>query len=245
MTLIPTIENKYQTVFSTQGMIPITFAGGTGGQFLSYLLESAKIRDLSPIDDKLSEHGNSHRLRSMHMAVAPYPAKLTYNDLLSVWHLPPENERIYPYYCGTHISEIDDVLSYFDKIIRVTYDLDDIDDLVPIFVAKRLLDDNIIPKDDIDKIKQGIATHRHFLTTQQQFFVDRPDLVPKVLCVSWKEILKYDALILIKKLSDFTEMPIEDFNYDALIAWRNATIKCMNTMKQFDITLNTMGAHYG
>lgn len=245
MTLIPTVENKYQTVFSTQGMIPITFAGGTGGQFLSYFLESAKIKDLSSIDDKLSEHGNSHRLRSVHMAVAPYPAKLTYSDLLSVWHLPPDNEKVYPYYCGTHISEIDDVLSYFDKIIRVTYDIDDIDDLVLIFVGKRLLDDNIISKNDIDKLKQGEATHRYFLTTQQQFFVDRPDLAPKVLCISWKEIIKNDASNLINQLSNFTEMPIENFNYDALITWRNATFKCLNTMKQLYATLNTEGAHNG
>ena len=118
----------------TEDIIPITYMGGTGGNFLCHFIVSAKINVNHKIS--FSDHGNVHIFGMRDLETLPTgifdndQEKLDYLFL----HLPQEqpafgHQLIKPYNVALHLLDIDLINSNFKKSIRITYESDDINDI--------------------------------------------------------------------------------------------------------------------
>ena len=53
-----------------------------------------------------------------------------------------------------------------------------------------------------------------------------------MLNISWNELYKGEVNSLIQKLSNFTEIPVEDFLIEKLIEWRERTTVGIEELKE-------------
>lgn len=58
------------------------------------------------------------------------------------------------------------------------------------------------------------------------------DLEPRMLNVSWNDMLYNDPEVLICKLHQFTQLPKENFNREKFAEWRMLTHKTVNRLKE-------------
>lgn len=209
-------------------IIPVTYLGGTGARFLTYLLTSAKLSINEKI--RLSHFGNAHYGLQRDMKHTPWGIE----DVPSSQHIEhilaqqPENLDNAPFFVTAHILDLDLALETFEKVIRVTYDEDDMDEINKVFLGKFGLDDykiKMTPKDFlVFRMKSYVRL--------KPYFTRRPELEPRVLFVSWKELVHSDATTFIKKLSDYTNIPSENFNLENLLHWRGVTLLGVDEINQ-------------
>lgn len=208
-------------------LLVITYATGTGGSFLQQYITYAKLKRMDPIS--LSDFGNAHNFPLIEIA----------QPMGGLWKTPDEEKieflldqipsigAIKPYVALAHIVDLELAQKAFYKVIRITYDLDDIDELVPNYLGKFYLDQEqnktVTPKDV--NLRQLAFKLDHKLFTEAKNY-------PNVLYVTYKELAHIDSDVLNKKLSNFLNLDVDAFNVDNLIAWRRATRLGAELLKQ-------------
>jgi hypothetical protein len=214
-----------------EDIIPIAYMSGTGGNFLCHLIVSAKRNNKDIL--KLSEYGNAHD--GLTDIYSPFlgpdaPDMEKVNHILSKTNT---TTAIKPYYTALHISDTELLGMYFSRFIRITYDLDDVDELAKVFLGKHGIDCfKIKPtptqlKFYFNKDKTAILKMFNYFNYSKKF--------PNSLFVSWKELCHGDPSFLIHTLHRYTEIPIENFDMDSLLYWRDAT---KNGIDMIDKILN-------
>ena len=208
----------------TEDIIPVSFMGGTGGNFLCHFIVSAK-RNVQDIIE-LSKYGNAHDHGLKDIDGPPYgvtmPDHVKINYILNNANLVKVEK---PYYTSAHLVDIDLINSTFKKSIRITYDLDDISDISAAFYGKSRI--------DVRKTKLSIKHPANLeVTLLQSKFNEKfkkNENMPNVLFVSWKELFKENIDDLITKLSTFTSISYVNFSVESLIQWRTKTQYCLDT----------------
>ena len=142
-------------------IIPITFVAGSGGRFISYLINSAKA--VNPKKIEFSKYGNAHAIWDLNIELVSTPfnnfvpagehAKIFFKAYANVRqiHKYKLNNPL-PYYGSCHADDIDGLLMYFNKLINITYEDEDIHNIALVFVGKSLVDDAKI--NDENNLKQ-------------------------------------------------------------------------------------------
>jgi hypothetical protein len=202
-------------------IVPVTYAGGTGGKFLTYLLNSAKISNYGPM--KLSKHGNAHAIYDndvVNMHTLPYTIEVPTNDQISELLNYINNDEM-PIYCSCHILGIDELVKNFDKVIQICYDEEDIPDIAYAYTAKIGLDEN--NDDEINYLSNLVKSCARSNLKIITKFTYRYDLEPALLNVTWKELYQDDIDSLITKLSNFSNLSKDNFKKDQIIEWRILT----------------------
>lgn len=198
-------------------IIPVTYVGGTGGHFLCHLIVSAKRNNTNIIE--LSEHGNAHSFCIKD--INSPPSGLLISDLFKIKYifsqLPLEGLEK-PYYTAAHIGDMNTVNSYFDRSIRITYEVDDIMDIAKVFYGKFIIDGGKNKKSIKD-----ISLEHHRWLNEFSF----KDNMPNVLFISWKELLNGNVVDLISKISIFTDIDKDRFLPESIMHWRSKTQMCI------------------
>ena len=205
-------------------IIVTTYIGGTGGHFLNYFLCMAKYNNFEKVT--LSEYGNAHNV-NLDIEGIPYtfidPDELKIEYVLNYNILPLTKK---PYFFFGHIKDIGQCISKF-KTIRITYEDDDILDLAYIHLTKNNIDVLNMDRSEWDK---QLPSRRIFLHTNICHFKNKPE--QNLLLISWKELYVDNTETLVKKLSDFTNIPISNFNMTNLYQWRETTRLGIDNIKK-------------
>jgi hypothetical protein len=207
-------------ILPTEDIIPVTFIGGTGGNFLCHFIVSAK-RNIKNIIE-LSEHGNAHKnclkdVSGLNFGVS-YPDDKKINSILIG---TPHCIEKKPYYTSAHIADINLINNNFKRSIRIIYELNDIKEISTVFYGKFLIDENKT------SIKSNFTHTKSNLFRWQSKFTKLENM-PNVLFISWKELFKGNIEELITKLSIFTKIDILNFSRESLTHWRNKTQYCID-----------------
>jgi hypothetical protein len=214
----------------TEDIIPVTFVGGTGGNFLCHFIVSAK-RNIHDIIE-LSTHGNSHENSLKDILVLNRGLADPDDEKLSYVFSQQPNSFEKPWHTAFHIQSLNTINNNFKRSIRVTYDLDDVNDIALCFYGKWFID--TINRDTTIKMRVSDSVYLFFtkksLTEMNKFFCEIENM-PNILFVSWKELFKGNIEELIAKISMFTHINIEHFSKEILIHWRNKTQYCIDKFK--------------
>ena len=130
-----------------------------------------------------------------------------------------------------HFMDIKLLLTTFDRVISITYDIDDVSDIALIFYGKFYIDEL---QSNTDISNHRYVTMKITLKYSSRFFKEYES--DNVLNVSWKELFHLDTNILVEKISAFTSIPKENFNISNLLEWRKVTLQCLDKVSS---TLNT------
>lgn len=216
-------------------IIPISFISGTGGRFISYLLNSAKSN--VPVEIKFSKYGNAHDIWNLDIEIGATPYDLTTPLDKHITFFIKELSRKQnnsefvknnpvPYYGSCHIDHIEELLFYFDKAVHITYDIEDIPMISYALVGKQMIDQ--CQHDKLLFLKHFYRSHTTLLKSRLSIRKTRIDLEPNLLNISWKDIVFNDPNLLIEKLSNFSSIAVDKFKMEDLLEWRRRTNICIN-----------------
>lgn len=200
-------------------IIPITFIHGTGGNFLCSFIIAAKNNNQLPF--VLSYHGNMHE--NSLKDIPTEPTSIENLDQLKIDSIIKGKIMvdISPYYTSSHVSDLQLLQNYFERSIRITYENADILEISSAYIGKFWLDQKSYKKDINVLHKMSINTLNKY---QPKFY---EQLIDNVLFISWGTLLYGESSVLVEKLSNFTQIPIENFNIDNLYHWRERTALCI------------------
>lgn len=204
----------------TEDIIPITYMGGTGGQFLCHFIISAKTKTCD--SSIFSTSGNAHF--GLKDIIAP-ALGMKDPDIEKIKIITDSSNiienSIKPYYTISHASDIELLLSYFKKVIRIIYDNNDIPELLKTYYGKYLQDDLSTTMD----FESFARNYNYTLIYWSQKFkhIDSAN----ILCISWKELVRGDTTDLINRISTFTEIDNNNFSIPMLQEWRDKTERCI------------------
>jgi len=222
-------------------VVPINYMGGTGGQFLSSLIYAAAHKKDNTF--VFSENGNSHDSKK-YLGSPPLgigkdlTGKTNLNFLREFAKTIPEDTIVYPH---GHYANPDVLMEYFHKQIKTCFEVNQLSEIIGVFMLKHpeqsLKFKNVKGKElhdlyNIDKIVKWRYVVGNYFT---RLCRPCPDLEPRMLNVSWNELVYLDPEILISKISDFTKIPSEDFSRDAIANWRELTQQTIDRLKQADL----------
>ena len=216
-------------------VIPVNYTGGLGGQFLSSFLYDA--RENKPINWVFSEDGNAHetdkdRFIPPYGLGQDYTGKLNLNFLLESTKNIPNNIIVYPH---GHYANPDLLMEYVDKQIKIYAEPEQLDEVMGVFMLKNPNTRIYFQTDLIDKEKYKNNFHvkwrKAALPKFTRLFNSCPDLEPRMLNISWNDMLYNDPEILISKLHEFTQIPKENFNRDKFAEWRLLTHKTVDRLR--------------
>jgi hypothetical protein len=211
-------------MFPNEDIIPITFMGGTGGNFLCHYIVSAK-RNIKAIIE-LSEHGNAHQNCLKDCFSPPYGIPQPDDEKINfILTQSPHCGAEKPYYTSSHITDINLINYNFKRSVRITYELDDINEISIVFYGKFAVDTYDPIKHS--HMKQTPEIIRRGAKSWQSKFT-KIENMPNVLFISWKELFKGNIEEFITKLSIFTEIDTNNFSRESLIHWRNKTQYCID-----------------
>lgn len=128
-----------------------------------------------------------------------------------------------------HDNYISTITPFFKKVILITYNQEDIEDLAVIFAAKFGLDSVNIGFDE--KLKREYRGTKELLIDYFDFY--QTICEDNVFCVSWKELYHNDPILLIEKLSKYTEYNSNQFPLEKLMEWRKLTKFCVDKIARF------------
>lgn len=206
-------------------VIPVNYFGGSGGQFLSSFLYSASQKDNN--NWKFSDTGNSHyskqhRIPVIKGLIEDPTSSNNLKLLLEFATTIPENITVYP---QAHFAQPEELFKYFDKQIKIYFEPEQADELIGVIILKN-------PEGflnlDISKNGRVWARRKQLMQTYHRLCNSCPDLEPRMLNVSWNELVYFDPDILVSKLSKFTQIPKEDFNMEKFLEWRTLTLKTIS-----------------
>ena len=229
--------------------IAIRYTGGAGGQFLNGWLTKAKYQDPNPMP--LGEFGSGHRSRRE----VPWNVSSFYSleDHLTLYRQQhPDTLCHAPWFFGTHCEDQSLVLRSVGRVITITYQEQDCREITLAFLGKYMLEN---PKHR-EEIERNCNPLGLTYAQRQQRISDRgldpawpeenwmvqdvlrrkrerisefqpraPD--PRVMYISWSELMHLDPQPMIDRLGQFTGMPPAQFDRSSLEAWRRATSEGM------------------
>lgn len=202
-----------------EDIIPIAYFPGTGGNFLSHFLISAKFNKHILI--RLSKTNHAHYcLRDMPSGYVfnGKDDKAVIDIILSQSVFSPAIE---PYFVPAHIISADLLNSNFKRSIKIVYEPDDVKEISIIYYKKFYLSEE--NKDRSKNLDQLIGiTRRSYHANKKE------NNCPNVLFISWKEYFKGDIESFITKLSNYTDINYSNFHKDSLIYWRMKTQECLD-----------------
>ena len=202
--------------------IPINYFYGAGGKFLSSFLHSAcKHKPINWIAPTISFSEDPTGMISI-------------NHLVEYTRTIPENTVIYPH---GHYADPDLLMKYFDKQIKIYFLPEQLDEVVGMFMLKH---NKIPPSTDLTNIEEVERYKNHKIINWSKVAVIKfarlfnacPDLEPRMLNVSWNDMIYNDIEVLISKLHQFTEIPKENFNRDEFNEWRVLTHKTLDILRR-------------
>jgi len=150
----------------------------------------------------------------------------------------PANKIAYPH---GHFGDPDLLMKHFNKQIKIYYEDNQIDEITGVFMLKHPdTSSQFQDLSDPEKIKEYMNHHVvKFRQRHKKKFArlcnNCPDLEPRMLNVSWNDMMYNDSEVLISKLNQFTEIPEENFNRDKFAEWRMLTYKTINRLRQAGI----------
>lgn len=229
-------------------IVPIIYNAGTGGNFLAYILDSALIgRNLSePI--KFTKYGSAHLLQRyfiywINMTDSPDIHVSEYlNYARSISHFELEADRKDKshewIFLAFHSIHVKDIMKHATKGVLITYDNDDIPEIMKAFIGKSCLDGHHLPTgdyyhtpiEDITSLTNTYNKHYSTLSEYQSYFNAVHNFDDSLLNLSWKELMYEGIPVLIEKLSKFTEIPSYNFNTTAIHEWRKLTSFCISDL---------------
>lgn len=212
-------------------VIPVNYFGGSGGQFVSSLLYSAREKDYN--NWHFTEQGQCHASnqdRSIELINRPNivddpTGEINLNLIIDYAKTVSSDKVFYP---QSHLIDPDKVLKYFNKQIKVYFDPDQADEIVGVIMLK--LPDHFA---HVVKHKSSPAwiKRKELINKYSRLCNNCPDLEPRMLNISWNELVYLDPTILISKLSKFTGIPEGDFDFKNFIKWRELTSSTINKIK--------------
>ena len=193
---------------------PIYYVGGTGGHFLSALLNSAKINHQEPLN--FSQYGHAHDTK--------YGINQPFNEhTLERLTTCSQNDLSF---ISTH-SSVDFLLNNFDKLIVIKYDKSDIPEIASSLVIK-VAYTNGRPKEIISERRNVAST---VLSRSINQFTKMSS--EKICYVCWKHLYKLEADLLIDMLHQYTNIPKENFNINSIHEWRRLTSMAIDKCNEF------------
>jgi len=218
-------------------IVPISFIAGTGGRFISYLLNSAKCN--TPVQIQFSNYGNAHDIWNLGIEIAatPYDCAVPIDKHVSFFMQELENKKSnyeftknnpLPYYGSCHINNIEELLLYFNKAVHISYDVEDIHTISLILLGKQMIDQ--CNENQILRLNHFYRAHIATLNSRLSMRKPRYDLEPNLLNLSWQDIFKNDPVNLFEKLSAFSNIPFKKFKLTDLLEWRRRTNMCVSDM---------------
>jgi hypothetical protein len=222
-------------------VIPVNYSGGLGGQFLSSFLHAA--RENRSINWIFSPDGNAHD-SDKDWGSAPYgigrdpTGEKNIAHLIEYAKIVPEGIIAYPH---GHYPDPDLLMQYVDKQIKIYIAPEQLDETMGVFMLKhpatRVHFQNLTDPLEQEKYKKHpmLQWRKFALTKFGRLYNSCPDLEPRMLNISWNDMLYYDPEILISKLHDFTQIPKENFNRDKFAEWRMLTHKTVNRLKEANL----------
>lgn len=207
-------------------LIAIRFPSGAGGQFLNAFLTAAKLNNKIPLE--FGNYGSAHNTYkefSQH-SMPIDPVNIQIGVLTNALIRCNELRSSPPYIMHTHIFDLSLLMNYAYKVINISYTLDDSPDMFYAFVGKYIFENNR----DIDpwiKIQNPNIYMRKLIPN---YTVEETD---RILVVYWSDLFIKPAAPLIAKLSEFTNIPKENFLEENLINWRDKTMKGIRETKLF------------
>ena len=195
--------------------IPITYVGGTGGHFLCYMLNAAYSNIHSPV--KLSTTGNAHD-SSLGICIGgglDSDVTVKKSKILEWANLNVQNKK----FVAVHCTDFKFLLSNFQKMIVITYSEENIKEIAYVFINKWL--DQSSTKSEATRRRVLVTTIKY--TNLLELYTDKLLSSNTILNVSWDNLFKGDIHELISSLSEFTQIPVSNFNTENLIYWRKLT----------------------
>ena len=191
--------------------IPITYTGGTGGHFVCYLLNAAVNNIHTTV--KLSESGNAHDSGLGEcIGGGLYSDMIIKKSKILEWAtLNEQNKK----FIAVHCTDFEFLLSTFQKMIVITYSEKNIKEIATVFANKW---------EDHSQIQTSTPeSHIKKYINLLELYTDKLVSSNTVLNLSWDNLFRGDIHSLISSLSEFTQIPILNFNIENLIYWRKLT----------------------
>ena len=216
-------------------VIPINYCGGLGGQFLSSFLYAA--RENKSINWTFSKDGNAHETDKDHEGTPTFglgfdpTGKMNIDHLIKYAKTVPQDIIAYPH---GHYANPDLLMEYVYKQIKIYAEPEQLDEILGVFILKNPSAGDF-QTDPIDKEKYknnfNVKWRKVALPKFTRLFNSCPDLEPRMLNISWDDMLYNDPEILISKMHEFTQIPKENFNRDKFAEWRQLTHKTVDRLR--------------
>lgn len=208
----------------TSKIIPVSYCTPTGGAFVAAFLTAAKNNNFN--QPEFMKHGNSHKT-GLDDVTVPRGDMLDTDDYKLNLLLNAPIEDNVPYFISTHLVELPLLEANFNKVIRITYDSTDIEELVNVYIGKVCFD---VFNRDVTLSKRRGVMHMLYMLDNKESFVAGTN-TDSVLYLPWKTLYHGDSNSLIKTLSKFTEISQPQFNIDFLNTWKEKTKECISVVK--------------
>jgi len=218
--------------------IPITYAGGTGGNFLSSWLNAASLNDQSALN--YSEYGNAHKtnINILYGGGMNVSTGINLSDHISeeekIKLINDEINKYHLKFFATHMANKNLLLNFFEKTIMITYEKSNIEEIAITYVIKWAKDDDspTVKKwiDEQLKVKTYPELYSN-LEKYQKVSLLRflPEFTEEdnenIIYVSWNNLYNDDYHVLVNKLSNQLDIPKDNFNLENLFKWRELTLK--------------------
>lgn len=170
---------------------------------------------------EFSEHGNSHYTGFDEIHVPKGEMGISDDHKIELLLTAPVSTNT-PYYISTHTVDMRLLRSTFLKHIRITYDEQDIDNLLKVYFGKVCLD---VFDRSIEESIEKTTRFEKYLKKYASFF--KQEEMDDVLFLKWNDILYLNPVELVRILSEYTSIPEQQFNIDLLLSWRNKTTQCI------------------
>lgn len=211
-------------VTKINNVIPIAYFGGSGGLFLSAFCNAAYQNNNTEV--MFSSRGNAH---SSKFASHGGPKRVTSEQEHSVLRLIESRKYRSFEFVASHITE-DSLFDYFEKNIKIALTEDDLHEVNLAFIGKYHHDD----QQHSPRCFMGVYRRRLKLLQGNlcSWFL-KPSLREDTLNITWPQMIREPAEILINEISQFTNIPAKNFNVGTLLQWRTKTLNGIdNTITQ-------------
>lgn len=200
---------------------------GAGGDFLRLWLTQAKLNQNNTI--ALTEAGqanfvlNDFFIDLEYKNVTPKPGDSHKVYLSHLGRYAAKEGSVAPWFAQDANHTLEECLEYAERAITLTYTLDDVDNLVKLYINKPLKADTeyeSLTATEIESIKN--VSIKQLRNAQPMWRPDLPE-TDKNINISFQDWLSGDIDTIVNKLSAFTGIPEANFVKDDLANWRTMT----------------------
>jgi hypothetical protein len=206
-----------------QDYISVRYFGGSGGTFLTSWLTAAKnennlyvnLTDVSSANPGVLEIQQSvpHNFRSEQ-----------HKQFLST-AVPGVSGTEAPYFLLDQSKSIDESLECVQRVINISYDIDDVDDITWCYYKKTFMQQKNVDLLDVESILEQLTETVGACWIKFRAKTDSA----RVCYIKWKDLLSGDPVALVEKLSAFTGISANKFDLALLGQWREGTQALINS----------------